>query len=41
MDSKSSSKLGTRIDSGTGIVEYNTIKIYLYNSIVYVTTKVN
>ena len=41
MDSKLSFKLGTRTSLGIGIVEYNTIRIYLYNGVVYAATKVN
>ena len=40
-DNKLSSKLGTRIGLKIVTAEYNTIRIYLYNSIVYAATKVN
>ena len=41
MDGKPSSKPGTGTGLRIGIVEHNTIKIYLYNGIVYAATKVN
>ena len=41
INNKLFSKLGTKTSLGTGIVEYNTTRIYLYNGIVYTTTKVN